>query len=73
MPIRRLLEGTAFGPEEVVVITAAFGEVLRELGIARGSDATREEHVTSTIIAIAKRGEIAQEPIVAQALQALAR
>lgn len=73
MPIRKLLQGSAFGPEEVVTITAAFEEVLRQLGVARGSNAAREDEVASVIMAIAKSGDITQKRIVAQALQALTR
>jgi hypothetical protein len=42
MTIHRLLHDTAFGPEEISVMVAAFEDALRELGLANRADPATE-------------------------------
>jgi hypothetical protein len=56
MTIHRLLENEAFGPDEIEVLTTAFEQVLRALGLADRSDSATEI-VARRIIEFAQRGE----------------
>jgi hypothetical protein len=56
MPIYRLIKREAFAPEHVEVITAAFEEVCRELGLAQREDPLRDI-VARAIIKCAQTGE----------------
>ena len=42
MAIYRLLQNTAFGPEHIAVMTEAFEDVYRELGLAEREDPLRD-------------------------------
>jgi hypothetical protein len=56
MPIYRLLQGSAFEPEQVKVMTAAFEDVCRELGLAEREDPLRDM-VAKAIVECAQTGE----------------
>ena len=56
MPIYRLLQNTAFGPDTVEVLAAVFDEVCRELGLAERTDPLRDT-VARKVIEIAQTGE----------------
>ena len=56
MPIYRLLQNTAFNPETVSVMAAAFDDVCHELGLAERTDPLRDT-VARKVIEIAQRGE----------------
>ena len=58
MPIRPLLEGerAVFGPEEIMGITAAFEDALKELGLVDRKDPV-VLLVARTTIDVAKKGE----------------
>ena len=51
MPITRLLQDTAFGPDEIAVLVAAYEDALRALSLVNRSDLATE------IIELAKQGE----------------
>jgi hypothetical protein len=56
MPITRILQDTAFGPDEITVLVAAFEDALRALSLVnRAYLAT--EIVATKIIELAKQGE----------------
>jgi hypothetical protein len=55
MPITRLLQDTAFGPDEIAVLVAAYDDALRLSLINRPDLAT--EMVAKKIIELAKQGE----------------
>lgn len=55
MPIYRLLQNSAFGPEHVKILTTAFDDVCRDLGLAAREDALRDI-VARAIIECAQRG-----------------
>jgi hypothetical protein len=50
------LQGTAFQPEQITLMTAAFDHVCRDLGLAERDDALRDI-VARAIIACAETGE----------------
>jgi hypothetical protein len=56
VPIYRLLKGSAFGPNEIEVLSNAFEEALRELNLVDRSDPATEL-VLKRIIDLARRGE----------------
>jgi hypothetical protein len=56
MPIHRLLQNSAFGPEEIAVMVAAYEDALRELSLANRADPATEV-VALRIIELAQRGE----------------
>ena len=56
MPIRRLLQGSAFTPQEVQVLSEAFEGALRELGLVDRSDPA-VELVAKRIMDLASAGE----------------
>jgi hypothetical protein len=56
VPIRRLLQGGAFRPDEVQVLSDAFDAALRELNLVDRSDPA-VELVARRIINVAARGE----------------
>jgi hypothetical protein len=60
MPIHRLLENHAFGPDEIRVLTSAFDDVLRKLDLADRADPVTEV-VARKIIELAQQGE--RDPI----------
>ncbi|WP_297297147.1 hypothetical protein [uncultured Methylovirgula sp.] len=69
MPIRKLLDNSAFEAEDVAAITAAFEEVLRRLRIPRGSNPKREEMIARKVFAIAKSGETNAPRIVVETIR----
>jgi hypothetical protein len=56
MPLIRLLQHSAFEPERIEVMSAAFEEACRELGLAGAEDPQREL-VARKIIECAQTGE----------------
>jgi hypothetical protein len=56
MTIYRLFQNSAFGPEEIGYITAAYEDALRVLGLANRGDAITEI-VAKKVIEIAQTGE----------------
>jgi len=56
MPIHRLLQNHAFGPEEIAVMVTAFEDALRELRLVDRADPA-VEIVAKKIIEFAQRGE----------------
>jgi hypothetical protein len=56
VPIRRLLQESAFAPNEVQVLSDAFEAALRDLGLVDRSDPVVEV-VAKRIIHLASRGE----------------
>jgi hypothetical protein len=56
MPITRLLQDTAFGPDEIAVLVAAYEDALRALSLVNRSDLATEM-VAKRIIERAKQGE----------------
>jgi hypothetical protein len=56
MPIYRLLQNSAFEPEIIAVMTGAFDDACRELGLASVSD-QRRDVVAKKIIEAAQTGE----------------
>lgn len=56
MPINRLLQNHAFGPEDTAVIVAAFDEALRALRLIDRADLATDM-VANKIIEFAKQGE----------------
>ena len=56
MPIIPLLQGSAFGPEEIKVMATAFQGVLNALGLMERADPLNEL-VAKKIIEIAKTGK----------------
>jgi hypothetical protein len=55
MPIHRLLENSAFEPEHIEAMVAAFQDLCRELELVEG-DALREV-IARQVIEFARRGE----------------
>jgi hypothetical protein len=55
MPIYRLLQNSALDPEHINLMTSAFEDICRELGLAAREDALRDI-VAKTIIECAQRG-----------------
>jgi hypothetical protein len=60
MPITRLLQDTAFGPDEIAVLVAAYEDALRALSLVNRADLATEM-VAKRIIELAKQGE--RDPI----------
>jgi hypothetical protein len=56
MTILRLLQKSAFGPEQIAYIAAAYEDVLRELGLPSRTDPITEV-IAKKIIEIAQTGE----------------
>lgn len=56
MPIHRLLKNSAFGPDDIKVLTDAFEAALRELNLVDRADPATEL-VAKRIIELAQRGE----------------
>ena len=56
MPIYRLLQNSPFEQHHIVVMTAAFEDVCRELGLAKREDAFRDM-VAKAIIKCAETGD----------------
>jgi hypothetical protein len=56
MPIRRMLQGTAFAPQDVQVLSEVFDAALRELGLVDRSDPA-VELIAQRIIQLASSGE----------------
>ena len=52
MPITRLLQDTAFGPDEIAVLVAAYEDALRALSLVNRADLATEM-VAKTIIELA--------------------
>jgi hypothetical protein len=72
MPIHRLLENHAFGPDEIRVLTSAFDDVLRKLDLADRVDPVTEV-VARKIIELAQQGERDPTRLSERAIQALSR
>jgi hypothetical protein len=70
MPIRGLLERSAFGPSEIERMVAAFEDVLRVLGLVDRKDPVTEI-VAKKIIEIAQSGERDPAAIRARAIEEL--
>jgi hypothetical protein len=60
MPIQKLLEQQSFEPEDIQVLSSAFEEALRELGLVDRTDPATQL-VAKRIIELAQRGE--RDPI----------
>jgi hypothetical protein len=56
MPLTRFLKNTAFGPEEIALLVAAYQAALHELGLSGRSDPVTEI-VAKKVIEFAKQGE----------------
>ena len=56
MPIQKLLQQQAFEPEDIQVLSSAFEEALRELGLVDRTDPATQL-VAKRIIELAQRGE----------------
>jgi hypothetical protein len=72
MPIHRLLENHAFGPDEIRVLTSAFDDVLRKLDLADRVDPVTEV-VARKIIELAQQGERDPIRLSERAVRALSR
>jgi hypothetical protein len=57
MPITRLLQDTAFGPDEIAVLVAAYEDALRALSLVNRTDLATEM-VAKKIIELAKESVI---------------
>jgi hypothetical protein len=57
VPINRLLKGSAFGPNEIEVLSSAFEAALRELNLVDRTDPATEL-VAKRIIDLAQQGEL---------------
>ena len=56
MPIERLLQGRAFGPDEIKVLSSAFEAALIQLNLTDRTD-PRAQAVAKRIIELAQQGE----------------
>ena len=56
MPIRRFLQTHAFGPDDIKVLSEAYADALRTLGLIDRSDPVTEI-VAKKIIELAQQGE----------------
>jgi len=72
MPIHRLLEKHAFGPDEIRVLNSAFDDALLKLGLADRADPVVEV-VARKIIELAQQGERDPTRLSERAIQALSR
>jgi hypothetical protein len=70
MTIHRLLENQAFDPDEIEILTTAFEQALRTLGLADRSDSATEI-VARRIIEFAQRGERDPSRLQERAVQSL--
>ena len=70
MPLIRLLQNSAFEPDRIEVMSAAFQQACRELGLAETEDPLREL-VARKIIECAQTGERDQARLCDCALKAL--
>ncbi len=70
MPLGRLLQNSAFGPETIEAMSAAFDDACRTLGLAQVADPLREI-VARKIIECAQTGERDQARLLDCALKAL--
>ena len=70
MPIREWLEGTAYDPDEVAAISAAFDGVCQELGLSDRSDAV-VEIVAKAVLDVARTDTVDAAEVRARALQAI--
>lgn len=71
MPLRKLLDRSAFSDNEVAAISAAYEEVLRRLNVARGSNPTGEESIAQKVFAVATSGEVETQRIVTETMRQL--
>jgi hypothetical protein len=72
MTIHRLLQNTAFGPDEIAVMVAAFEDALRELGLSNRADPATEI-VAEKIIELAQCGERDRARLCQQAVELVRR
>jgi hypothetical protein len=72
MPIHRLLENHAFGPDEITVLTSAFDDALLKLRLADRADPATEV-VAKKIIELAQQGERDPLRLSERAVRALSR
>ena len=56
MPMARLLNGSAFSPDDITILSAAFEDALRTLGLTDRADPATEL-VAQQIVSIAQQGE----------------
>jgi hypothetical protein len=70
MSISQLLHGRAFSPEDVIVISAAFEDTLRTLGLRDRADPATDI-VAKKILELATQGERDPERLRERAVQAL--
>ena len=56
MPIRELLKGQSFGPDDIAILVRAFEEALRELKLVDRTDPATQL-VAKRIIELAQQGE----------------
>ena len=70
MPIAKFLVGSAFGPEDVKVLCAAFEDALQALGLVDRSDPA-VEMIAHRIITLAKQGERDPRRLCDAALQSI--
>lgn len=70
MPLIRLLQNSAFEPDRITIMSAAFAQACRELGLADLQDPMREV-VARKIIECAQTGERDQARLCDCALRAL--
>jgi hypothetical protein len=70
MPLTRLLQNSAFEPDRIEVMSAAFQQACRELGLAETEDPLREL-VARKIIECAQTGERDQARLCDCALKAI--
>ena len=70
MPIHRMLENHAFGPDKITILTSAFDDALRRLRLADRADPATEV-VARKIIELAQQGERDPIQLSERAIQAL--
>ena len=70
MSIHQLFQNTAFGPEEITVLVAAYERTLKKLGVVERGDPLTEM-IAKKIIEIAQRGERDPEQLTALAMSEL--
>ena len=56
MPMARLLNGSAFSPDDIAILSTAFEDALRTLGLTDRADPATEL-VAQKIFALAQQGE----------------
>jgi hypothetical protein len=62
MPMARLLNGSAFSPDDITILSAAFEDVLRTLGLTDRADPATEL-VAQKIFALAQQEPNKQQPV----------